>query len=130
MKNKQFIKNAFGWGFILWLIGYVLGIILFMIVPTYILGWVIMPIGIAITLWVLLKKVKADTFQYYMLLAITWTFIAIILDYLLIVKIFLPTDGYYKLDVYLYYIFTFFLPIVIGWWKTRARGGGLESLIN
>src|SRR5579872_185849 len=120
MINKQFSKDAFGWGFILWLIGYVLGIILFMIIPASILGWVIMPIGIIITLWVLLKKIKGDTFQYYVLLAIIWTIIAVIFDYLLIVKIFSPTDGYYKLDVYLYYIFTFFLPIVIGWRRTST----------
>ncbi|MFI5263522.1 MAG: hypothetical protein ACHQM6_03300 [Candidatus Kapaibacterium sp.] len=121
MKNRQFITDAFGWGFILWLIGYVLGIILFMIIPASILGWVIMPIGIIITLWVLLKKVKGDTFRYYVFLAIIWTLIAVIFDYLLIVKIFSPTEGYYKLDVYLYYIVTFVLPIGVGWSKTKNR---------
>jgi hypothetical protein len=43
--NKQFIKDAFGWGFILWLVGYGLGIILFMLVPLSMVGWIIMPIG-------------------------------------------------------------------------------------
>jgi len=118
--NKQLIKDAFGWGFILWLIGYVLGIILFMFIPTAILGWVIMPIGIIITLLVLLKKVRGDTFRYYVLLAIIWTCIAVIFDYLLIVKVFAPTDGYYKLDVYLYYLFTLVLPMTVGLRKTSA----------
>lgn len=115
--NKQFYKDAFGWGFLLWLIGYALGIILFAFVPAAILGWVIMPIGIIITLWILLKKIKGDTFKYFVLLGLVWTLIAIVLDYLLLVKVFKPADGYYKLDVYLYYILTFALPLIVGWRK-------------
>ena len=38
-------------------------------------------------------------------------------DYLLIVKVFSPPDGYYKLDVYLYYALTFIMPLVVGWLK-------------
>ena len=80
--TKQFYKDAFGWGFLLWLIGYALGIVLFKAVPQNLLGWVIMPIGIIITLWVLFRKVKADSFQYYALLAVVWVLIAIVFDYL------------------------------------------------
>lgn len=115
--TKNFLKDSLGWGFVLWLIGYVLGIILFSIVPASIIGWVIMPIGIILTLWVLLKKVRGDSFQYYVWLAIVWTFIAILFDYLFIVKTFNPTDGYYKLDVYFYYALTFIIPLLVGWLK-------------
>ncbi len=113
--NKQFLKDAFGWGFILWLIGYALGIMLFAVVSPSLLGWIIMPIGIIITLWVLLRKVKADSFQYYALLSIVWTLIAAVCDYFLLVKAFKPADGYYKLDVYVYYALTFILPLIVGW---------------
>ena len=119
--SKQLLKDALGWGFILWLIGYVLGIVLFAIVPQSIIGWVIMPIGIVITLWVLLIKVKASSLQYYYLLAIAWTLIAIIFDYIFLVLLFKPADGYYKLDVYLYYALTFVLPLLVGWYKTRSK---------
>mgnify|MGYP003401669818 FL=1 len=115
--DKQFLKDFLGWGLILWFIGYVLGIIFFFIFPPGMLGWFIMPIGIAITFWVLLKRVKGDTIQYYFKLAIVWTVIAIVFDYFFIVKMFKPTDGYYKLDVYLYYAFTFTIPLMVGWWK-------------
>ena len=115
--NKQFLKDSLGWGFVLWLIGYALGMILFFIVPPSMLGWVIMPIGIVITLWVLLKKVKENSFQHYLTLAIVWTVIAVVFDYLFIVKALKPADGYYKLDVYLYYALTFVLPLIIGWRK-------------
>ena len=115
--NKQFLKEALGWGFILWLIGYVLGIILIFILPPLLIGWVIMPIGLIITFWVLLKKVETRDFQYYVILAAVWTVIAIAFDYVFIVKAFNPSDGYYKPDVYLYYSLTFIAPLIIGWWK-------------
>jgi hypothetical protein len=79
--SKQFLKDVFVWGFILWLIGYLLGIVFFPIVPNSILGWIIMPIGTTITLWVLLRKIKADSFKYYVLLALVWVLIAITCDY-------------------------------------------------
>ncbi len=119
--NKQFYKDSFGWGFILWLIGYVLGIVLFAVVSPAMLGWVIMPVGILITLWVLMKKVKSESFQYYVLIAVVWTLIAILFDYFFLVKVFKPADGYYKLDVYLYYILTFALPVIVGWRKKKIQ---------
>jgi len=117
--NKQLLKDTLGWGFLLWLIGYILGILLFMIVPPAMIGWIIMPIGITLTLWVVLKKIKSDSFQYYALLAIVWVLIAIVFDYFFLVKVFKPADGYYKLDVYVYYCLTFVLPLAVGWKKGR-----------
>lgn len=116
--TKQLLKDAFLWGFIIWLIGYVLGIVLFAIVSPSLIGWVIMPIGILITLWVLLKKVRGNSFQYYVLIAVVWMLIALLCDYIFLVKVFKPADGYYKLDVYLYYILTFTLPLLVGWKKS------------
>lgn len=117
--SKQFFKDAFGWGFILWLIGYILGIVLFAFVPPALLGWYIMPIGIIITLLVLFKKINSQVLKYYLSLAIVWTFIAIIFDYFFLVKLFKPVDGYYKLDVYTYYVLTFLLPLFVGWKKKQ-----------
>jgi hypothetical protein len=114
--TKQFYIDAFVWGFFLWLIGYILSMILLFVVPQDMIGWVILPIGIVITLWVLLRKIKGDSFNYYLYLAIAWTLIAIVFDYLSIVKA-LNADGYYKLDVYLYYALTFILPLAAYWRK-------------
>lgn len=113
--NKQLLKDSVGWGFLLWLIGYALGMMLFSIVPVSMIGLIIMPIGTIITIWVLLKKVGSGTFGYYVILAIVWTLIAIVFDYLFLVKAFNPADGYYKPDVYLYYSLTFALPLIVGW---------------
>ena len=119
--NRGLLKDALGWGVLLWLIGYILGIVFFFVLPPSLIGWAVMPIGIIITLWVLLKKVSSSTFQYYLVLAAAWTLIAVALDYVFIVKALHPADSYYKLDIYLYYTFTFILPLLVGWWKRTRR---------
>lgn len=119
--SKKWYKDAFGWGFALWLVGYVLGMMLFAFVPISTIGWIIMPIGTIITLWVLFKKIRADSFRYYISLAVVWVFIAIAFDYFFLVKAFKPADGYYKLDVYLYYVVTVILPPIVGWHKRADK---------
>ncbi len=120
--NKQLLKDSLGWGIILWLIGYLLGFIFFLVLPTSLIGWVIMPIGLIITLWVLLNKVKSESFEYYFILSVIWTLIAVAFDYLFIVEALKPADGYYKLDVYLYYALTFISPPIVGVWKKTNHG--------
>lgn len=119
--SKQFLKQAIGWGFLLWLIGYVLGIVLFMFVPASVLGWCIMPIGTALTLWVLFKKISGTTLKYYAQIAIAWTLLAVVCDYVFLVVLFKPAGGYYKLDVFVYYAVTFVLPIIVGYIKQNKR---------
>ena len=116
--DRQLLKDSFGWGFILWLIGYLLGIVLFFVVAPSLIGWVIMPIGVVVTLWVLMRRVKAHRVRHFLICAAVWTVIAVVLDYVFIVKAFNPANGYYKVDVYLYYVLTFVLPLAVGWWKT------------
>ena len=84
------------------------------------IGWVLTPVGLLVTLWVLLRRVKTTSLPHYATLAVVWTVIAVAFDYLFIVKAFNPPDGYYKLDVYLYYALTFMAPLAVGWWKRRA----------
>lgn len=115
--SKTFLKVALGWGFVLWLIGYVLGIVLFALVPVNLIGWVIAPIGTVITLWVAFEKIKGENFNFYLLVAVVWTAIAVAFDYLFIVKALKPADGYYKLDVYFYYFLTFIIPLIAGYFK-------------
>jgi hypothetical protein len=115
--EKKFILKTTVWGFVLWLIGYILGIILFFFVPKSLIGWVITPIGIVITLLVLFKKIKAKSLPEYLTVSVIWTLTAIVLDYFLLVKLFKPTENYYKLDVYFYYVSTFLLPLLVGWRK-------------
>lgn len=115
---KQLLKDSLVWGLGLWLIGYVLSFMLFFLVPPLMIGWIIAPIGTIITLLVLFKKIKSEEFNYYLSLGIIWTLMAVILDYLFIVKLLNPV-GYYKPAVYLYYGLTLGLPILVGKIKSR-----------
>jgi len=116
-KGKIFLNTVF-WGFMLWLFGYILGIIFFAFVPKNMIGWFVSPLGIIFTLWVLLKKIKREELMCYFGLGLIWTIMAMALDYVFLVKLFKATD-YYKLDVYVYYILTFILPIAVGWYKFK-----------
>lgn len=112
-ERKTLLKDLLFWGLVLWLIGYILSFILFFIVPVSMIGWIIAPIGTAITVLVLFKKIKSKEFKYYLILAIVWTLMAMFLDYLLVVKLLNPVR-YYKPSVCLYYGLTLGLPILVG----------------
>lgn len=118
-KGKIFLNTVF-WGFALWLFGYILGFVFFAFVPKDLLGWYIMPFGILATLWILFKKIKRDSFTCYIGLGIIWTIMAIVLDYIFLVRLLNATD-YYKFDVYIYYILTLVLPIIVGWYKFKIN---------
>ena len=109
------VKKVLVWGVGLWFFGYGLGMLLFMLVPVVMIGWVILPIGTMVTLWVLYKRFKLDELGGYVKLGIVWMLLAVVLDYIFIVMMLKPEDGYYKLDVYLYYLLTLVLPICVGW---------------
>jgi hypothetical protein len=119
--NRQFSKDAVGWGFALWLIGYALGVVLFAFVPTGLIGWMITPFATALTLWVAFKQVKGSTLQYLGFVGLVWLLIALAGDYFFIVKTFKPADGYYKAYVYLYYVLTLAIPLLAGWRRHSAR---------
>lgn len=116
MDKKKIFLNTIWWGFLLWLFGYALGFLFFAFIPKGVIGWYIMPFGIIATLWVLFKKIKRESFGCYVGLAVLWTIIAVALDYVLIVRL-LNASDYYKLDVYVYYLLTFVLPVIVGWYK-------------
>ena len=117
--DRRFTRDAFGWGIVLWAIGYALGFAFYFALPPSLIGWAILPIGTVITIWVLFARVNGEGLRYYAGLAVAWTVIAVVFDYLFIVRMLSPADGYYKSDVYLYYTLAFLLPLIAGWWKNR-----------
>ena len=121
MSIKEKLLNTFIWGFVLWLIGYMLGFILFFIVPKEYIGWVITPFASIFTIWVILKKVKRPSLTCYVGLGGVWTIMAIVLDYIFLVTMLKAGTKYYKPDVFLYYILTFTLPLIVGYWKYRHK---------
>ncbi len=119
--NKQLIIDTLGWGILLWLISYVLGLLLFFVLPVTLIGWAVLPVGVIITSWVLFRKIRRGDFRYYGVLAVAWTVIAVACDYVFIVLALEPAGGYYKADVYLYYLLVFVLPLIVGWWKNNEK---------
>lgn len=119
--SRRFLKDGVLWGLGLWFIGYFLGMVFFMVVPKEMIGWFVMPVGVVITLWVLMKKVKGKSLDYYLKIAAVWTIIAIVLDYFFIVMLLKTGNEYYKFDVYLYYLLTFLLPLIIGWKRNQSN---------
>ena len=96
---------------LLWLFGYLLGFVFFPFVPTAVLGWYIMPVGLAVTCLVLWRYVQVDRLVPAVIVGSVWCLLAIGLDYVFLVKLLNPSDGYYKLDVYLYYVSALILPV-------------------
>ena len=117
-EKKWYFLNTLFWGFLLWLFGYILGFIFFAFVPKDSIGFFVMPFGIAATLLVLFKVIERKKFQCYVTLGIFWAIIAVFMDYTFIVKL-LNSAAYYKPDVYIYYLLTFSLPVLVGLYKFR-----------
>lgn len=113
-------KELFGWGFILWLYGYILGFIFYALVPPDMIGWFIAPFGIALPVYVLLRRVSVGDIRSDIELGIVWAVIAVVFDYVGIVLLLHPENGYYKPDVYFYYVTMLVLPVAIGWARRRA----------
>lgn len=126
MSVKEKLKNTLVWGLLLWLIGYVVGIVLYFVVPESYIGLVITPFAIILTVWVLLYKVKRPELTCYFVLGLVWAVMAVVLDYVFLVKLFGTGGSYYKPDVYLYYLLTLTLPAAVGYWKYRKKPEGQE----
>jgi hypothetical protein len=121
MSVKDKVKNMLIWGFVLWFIGYIAGVVLFFIAPKDMIGWIITPFASLFTIWVLFKKVKRPEFTCYIGTGLIWTIMAVVLDYLFLVRFFNTGSAYYKPDVILYYILTFTLPVIVGYWKYKHK---------
>lgn len=121
MSIKDKLLNTIIWGFVLWLVGYIAGFILFFVVPKEYIGWIIMPFATVLTIWVLMKKVKRPELMCYFGLGFLWAILAVGLDYIFLVTMLKTGNSYYKPDVFLYYALTFTLPIIVGYWKYKHK---------
>ena len=103
-------------GLALWLMGYVASILLYGFVSNVILGWVLFVIftPVAVCISFLRFRKRKEAIVYYFVVALAWMLIAIAFDYLFIVKTF-GVSNYYKLDVFVYYLTTFLVPLLVGY---------------
>jgi len=120
---KQWVKDFVLLGVGLWLLGYLASLLLFFSPFQSSMGWIITavftPFTIAVTWWWF--RTRDIPLSYYVKVGIAWTVIAVLLDYLLIVRLF--QTPYYEMDVLVYYALTFLIPVVVGIFITRSSGG-------
>jgi len=112
---QQVLKDTAGLGTLLWLIGYLASLVLYFSPVSYALGWVLLVIFTPFTIWVTWWWFWERTLplSYFGGVAVSWTVIAIVLDYLFIVLLF-HSPGYYMPDVFVYYAVMFLIPMGIG----------------
>ena len=119
---KQFTRDAVGLGIAFWLAGYLLSLVLFFTPLAPVMGWVLFvcltPVMAAVTYWYFLHR--GLPLSYFVQIAVAWTAIAILSDYLFIVLLFHPA-AYYQADVLSYYAVTVLLPLAVGWYLRGYR---------
>jgi hypothetical protein len=124
---KEWIKDMVGLGILFWAFGYLASILLFFSPFASNMGWIITavftPFTIAITWWWF--RARNLPLTYYAVVGLAWTVIAVVLDYLFIVRLF--QTAYYGPDVFVYYALTFLIPVGIGMYLVRIHGGPLKK---
>ena len=113
--TKTMLVDAPALGIFVWLIGYLAGIVLYFFLSPDILGWVLFVIFIPIVILLCYRRFsnRNESISYYAFVAAAWLIIAVVFDYLFLVKLLNPPI-YYKLDVYIYYASTFLIPFLVG----------------
>lgn len=121
---KQYITDTLGLGIALWLLGYLASLALFFTPLAESMGWIITavftPLTIAVAWWRF--RGRDLSLIYYAGVGLAWTVIAVMLDYLFIVRLF-GTTTYYAHDVFAYYALTFLLPVGVGLYLRGTREG-------
>lgn len=109
-------------GSAIWVLGYVASIILYSFVPNSLLGWILFVIFTPLTIYIAYLRFngRKETVAYYSVVALVWVVLAIVFDYVFIVKAF-NTQSYYKADVFVYYLTTFIVPLVVGFKYGRGQ---------
>jgi hypothetical protein len=128
---QQILKDTAGLGTLLWLIGYLAGIVLYFTPLSDSLGWVIMVIFTPITLWITLWWFCARDLplRYYAGVGVAWTALAVVLDYLFIVLLF-NSSHYYAMDIFVYYAMMFLIPVGVGMYINRGKSGKQPGLMG
>ena len=107
--------DPFGFGVIIWTIGFALTIVFFMVVPADMLSLFVVPILFAVTIFIAYKRLKGygASSLYFLFVAVTWTVITIAFDYIFLVEG-SNVETYYDWSTYLSYFVAFLIPLVIG----------------
>jgi len=124
---NQKLVDTIGFGFLMWLIGYFMGFFIITI-PGYpevmtipvILTAFSLAVGLvtAAFAYVRFRKRREVSWIYAFLVGITWTILAIILDFILIVLLF-NAPSYYRSHIFIYYAITLVVPSAVAKYSSR-----------
>lgn len=113
--TKRIIVDSVGFGILLWVIGFALGMMFFPFVPAAYIGLPILLIMTPATFFVLYRRFRSKGFSeaYYLTVGAAWLLIAAIFDYIFLVRAF-SVQNYYDADLFVYYVLTFMMPVLVG----------------
>lgn len=113
--DRRVLADTVGVGAVLWAMGYALGMISFAFVPVAMIGWIVIPVMIPVTVFASFTRFRAGvkSVYYILIVAATWTAVATALDYVFLVSAF-NVQRYYDFDVMVYYALTFLIPALVG----------------
>lgn len=122
---RTLLKDTAGLGVLLWLLGYIASLLLFVSPFARIMGWILIAVFTPVSVIIVWRWFTGRDLPlaYYAGLGIAWTVIAVVFDYLFIVLLFSAT--YYGPDVFVYYAITFLIPVCIGLLEMAGRTGGI-----
>jgi len=122
---RTLLKDTAGLGVLLWLLGYIASLLLFVSPFARIMGWILIAVFTSVSVIIVWRWFTGRDLPlaYYAGLGIAWTVIAVVFDYLFIVLLFSAT--YYGPDVFVYYAITFLIPVCIGLLEMAGRTGGI-----
>ena len=119
---QAILKDTAGIGILLWLLGYLASLLLFVSPLSGVMGWILIAVFTPVSILIVWRWFAGRDLPlaYYAGAGVVWTAIAVVFDYLFIVLLFSAT--YYGPDVFVYYAITFLVPVGIGLWKRQVAG--------
>ncbi len=124
---NQKLVDTIGFGFLLWLIGYFMGFFIITI-PGYpeimTIPVILTAFSLAVALvtaaftYVRFRKRREVSWLYAFLVGITWTILAIVLDFIFIVLLF-NAPSYYRPHIFTYYAITLVVPSAVAKYSSR-----------
>lgn len=120
--HHQYLRDTLGLGLAFWLIGYLLSLVLYFIVPPEVMGWILFVVLTPVMAGVTWRWFRGRDLPvtYFLKVAGAWTVIAVVGDFLFIVLLF-SAQNYYRADVLIYYAVTFLIPLGVGVGLMRKR---------
>ncbi len=123
--GRRIAADGLLWGFILWLLGFALGMLVYPFVEERWIGIFVLPVLLPVTVWVAYRRLRAGPFPAWYPAAVgaVWAALAVALDWAFLVQAF-DVEGYYDADVVAYYILALAIPVVVGALLRRRAASG------